>query len=172
MTDKRQSALRKSLPVMPSVWLLSLCCFCSEVSSGTSFSYVSSSSEDHKLFFYCVDSHSPPRSTLIMTKLSSYDSERDFDAAIIRGPLRVFTVHCASLKTEPRCPSSWKCRFNPSSLSDWSAVRGLFRWEPGPWHVGLQRQQTRASQHSDMMDIGTCRNVSVHLLKVFTAGSG
>lgn len=156
MTDKRQSALRKSLPVMPSVWLLSLCCFCSEVSSGTSFSYVSSSSEDHKLFFYCVDSHSPPRSTLITTKLSPYDSERDFDATIIRGPLRVFTVHCASLKSRASLSVLLKMPFQPviaewlvscagalsvgaRALTCWLAAAAdaciSTQWYDGHWHL-------------------------------------
>lgn len=156
MTDKRQSALRKSLSVMPSVWLLSLCCFCSDVSSGTSFSYVLSSSKDHKMFFcVCVDSHSPPSSTLIMAKLSSYDSERDFDDTVIRAPLHVFTVHCVSLKTQALLSVLLKMPLQPV-IADWlvSCARALSmeaqaltcwlaaadacistQWYDGHWHL-------------------------------------
>ncbi len=42
--------------------------------------------------------------------------------------------------------------------------------EARAWQVGLQQQH--AYQHGDMMDIGTCRNILVHLLKLFTTLSG
>lgn len=38
--------------------------------------------------------------------------------------------------------------------------------EAPDWHVGLQQQH--AYQHSDMMDIGTCRNILVQLLKPYS----
>lgn len=38
--------------------------------------------------------------------------------------------------------------------------------EAPDWHVGLQQQH--AYQHSDMMDIGTCHNILVQLLKSYS----